>query len=164
MAEAKAKDTAAASTDDETFEPDVSTLDESRILRFDPSDWTIGDCEDLEEITGGLTIGEVLTPALRHDSSGQVIKDGRGRPVRAVKMPARTMKAIVWIERRRKDPDYTLDDARSSKVTALVLEDSEPDPKDSASATGKSSSSRGSAGSTGSRRRKSSSSRSDSTT
>lgn len=162
MTEAKSKAVPAGSVPDE--QPDFSSLPPERILEFDPDDWTIGDLEDFEEQTGGLTLSEVLTPAERHDSAGQVMKDERGRPVRSIKMPAKTLKAIVWVERRRTDSDYTLEDARTSKVVAIVLKDSEPDPKDDKPATTESSSSPDSSGSTTSRSRKSASSKRANTT
>lgn len=117
-------------------------------LQFDPDAWTLGDMETFEELTG-LTIGEAFTEAAVKDSAGQVEVDNRGRPVKRVRMSAKVMVAVVFIEKRRGDNTFTLDEARAVKISEFVLTGGSPDPKGKRPAKKASASSRRSAGSTG---------------
>lgn len=104
-------------------------MSDDNALKFNPDGWTLGDLEDFESITG-LSLEEAFRAAAVKDGSGQVEKDNRGRPVKAVKMTAKTMMAIVLIEKRHDDETFTLDDAKKFKVSELVIASGdEPDPK-----------------------------------
>jgi hypothetical protein len=67
-------------------------------LAFDPDDLTIGEMEQFEDV-----VGQTMTSALSDPSN----------------MSAKALKAIVWIVNRRTNPEYTLEDAASVKVSSL---------------------------------------------
>lgn len=71
-------------------------------------DLTLGDLEEVEKIAG-VSVGELFA-------------DG--------KLPAKALKAIVWVMRRREDPTFSLEDAANVKVSDFS--DTE-DPTDAAS-------------------------------
>lgn len=78
-------------------------------IRFSEDDLTIGDLEDFEEIVGA--------------SIDDAFQDGKS-------VSTKTLKAVVFITKRRDNPDFTLEDARKVKVSELVLEPSKADPTD----------------------------------
>lgn len=107
----------------------------SEAIKFDPNEWTMGDLETFEDMTG-LTLEEAFRPSNIKDASGEVEKDNRGRPVKGMRMSAKTMLAIVFIQKRAEDPEFTLDDARKVKFSELVLaggDDADPEANDAAS-------------------------------
>lgn len=65
---------------------------------FDYTDWTIGDFEDYEAATGRDLLATVsFEPSLRD------------------------MKALIWISKRRQDPEYTLDMVRDVKLSEIGM-------------------------------------------
>lgn len=92
---------------------------------------TIGDLEDFEEVTG-VPLFDALSPQVVTDTSGNVVRDDKGRPVREMRISAKTMKALVWIVSRRTNPGFSLDDARNVAVTELEWDTAEAatDPKE----------------------------------
>lgn len=69
-------------------------------LKFDPEDLTIGEMEDLEQAAG--------------KSFGEIIRD-----FRTDMFSVSTIKAIVWVVKRRDDPGFTLEQAREVKASLL---------------------------------------------
>lgn len=104
-------------------------------LVFDENRLTIGDMEDFETATG-VELTEALKPVALTDGDGNPVRDEKtGRPEMAVKVTAKTLKGLVWIANRHENPDFSLDDARNTRVTDLEIiraddEDGEADPKD----------------------------------
>ena len=95
-------------------------------IRFNPDDMTIGDLEDFEDLVG-KPFDEVVRPAPRMEldpETGEMrrVFDEKGRPQMQVRMSAKAIKALVWILGKKQNPEFTLEDARNVKVTALVLE------------------------------------------
>lgn len=64
---------------------------------LDPNDLTLGEIEDLEG-AGGVPFG-VLMKQLDEQT-----------------FSSRALTALVWVAMRRKDPDFTLEDARRVKI------------------------------------------------
>lgn len=99
-------------------------------LVVDEDDFTIGDLEDFEEITGE-SLESVLQGEVALDEDGNKKFDEKGRPLREMKVSAKVVKALVYIIRRREVPGFTLEDARNVKLSSIEWADSsEPDPKD----------------------------------
>jgi hypothetical protein len=90
-------------------------------VSFQPDKWLMEDLEAFEEVTG-IAFDEAISPAPLLDHRGQPLRDERGRPINGLKMSAKTMTAIVWIEKRHVDPSFTIEQARKVRATALVLE------------------------------------------
>lgn len=93
---------------------------ESAPLRFSVERITVGDMEDLEEITG-LSFGELLDALGSADNGG------------TLNIPIKVLKALVYVIYRQENPDFTLDDARKVRVTELELVLEEPRPTEAAS-------------------------------
>jgi hypothetical protein len=85
--------------------PPDETPDE--VLEFDVNELTLGEIETIEEIVGR-----------------DVLRDlARGTP------GGKTLVAVVYVIKKRTDPDVTLDDVRGLKVNALRLS-GQADPKE----------------------------------
>lgn len=98
-------------------------------LNFDPNDLTIGDLEDFEDLTGS-TFEEAFKAVPVRDDEGNIEKDSKGKPVKAMKVAAKTLKALVFIIYRKDDPDFTVEMARNVKITALNMtggDDADPE-------------------------------------
>lgn len=104
--------------------------DTTEVVHWDPDEWTFEDLETFEEVTG-LTLDEALRPGSFRDGNGHLVKDSKGRPVKSLRLSAKTLMAITLIEKRKLDPDYTLAQAKKEKFESLSLESEKPDPKDS---------------------------------
>ncbi len=90
-------------------------------LSFDPDELTIQDMEDFEEASGvpfedAMTERVVIDPVTKRP-----VLDARGRPEKAVQMPVKVLKALVWIIRRSEDPSFTLEAAGKMKIRELAL-------------------------------------------
>lgn len=87
-------------------------------LRFDPEDLSLGELEEFEEATG-KPLDQAMSEQPVVDADGKPVRDKRGRPLRQVRMSMREVIALMWLIRRRDQPDFTLDDARKVKVADL---------------------------------------------
>lgn len=70
------------------------------VLDFNVDDLSLGDCIDVEEITGEpvfLSFAAAQTGGLS----------------------AKAMAALVWVIKRRSDPTFTFDDAKAIRVASL---------------------------------------------
>lgn len=85
------------------LEPD----DNDEVLEFDVNSLTLGEVEEMEEIVGGEVMRQL----------------GDGAP------SVKTLVALVYVMKRRTNPDYSLDDARKMKVAAIKAE-AAGDPKE----------------------------------
>lgn len=94
---------------------------EAKPLRFSVDSLTVGDLEDIEELTGmGFDeIMELLT-------SGKVGQNGR------IGIPLKVLKALVLVVYRADNPNFTMEDARRVKVSELDVVLAEPDPTEPA--------------------------------
>jgi hypothetical protein len=77
-------------------EPD----DADEVIVIDANSITLGELEQIEDITGRNVVSEL----------------GRGQP------SAKTMTALVYIFKRRLDPDFTIDDAKNMDVMSFRIE------------------------------------------
>lgn len=76
--------------------------EENLVVDFD--DLELGELEDFEEATG-LDFTQM--------------KPGKALPVKA-------LTALVWIVKRRTEPDFTIEDARKMKLSTVDLGDANP--------------------------------------
>lgn len=83
-------------------------MPEAKPLRFSINDITVGDMEDIEEITG--------------EPFEDVIDKLTGGEEGKLRVPLKVIKAIVFVVKRQSDPDFTLDQARRVKFSELELE------------------------------------------
>lgn len=111
-------------------------------LIFDESNITIGDLEDFEDAIG-IPLQDALKTEKVRDADGKIVRHDNaetcydagcpdecpeaGRPLEEMNLSAKVMKGLVWIVGRQADPNYSLEDARSVRVTELEIVDSEAD-------------------------------------
>lgn len=76
----------------------------TNVLDLNVDDLSLGDCMDVEEITG--------EPAFMTFASAQ-----------SGGMSAKAMAALVWVTKRKSDPTFTFEDAKAIKVSTLGAED-----------------------------------------
>jgi hypothetical protein len=93
---------------------------ETVALRIDPDVLTIGDLEDFEDVVG-KPLYDVLQPKPVIDSDGKKVLDEKGRPELQTQISTKALKALIWISQRAEKPDFSLDDARNVRVSALEL-------------------------------------------
>ncbi len=89
-------------------------------LRIDPDVLTIGDLEDFEDVVGA-PLYDVLQPKPVRDDQGKKVLDDDGRPELQTQIPTKALKALIWITQRIEKPDFSLEDARNVRVSALEL-------------------------------------------
>ncbi len=105
----------------------------SEVIRPDPDDLTIGDLEDFEDIAGKpwdefqLDMQRQQREIAKRNAERQE-KGEEPDPLDQPTMPMKTLKAIVFIAKRKADPAFTLEQARQVKIAALDLEEGEQDP------------------------------------
>jgi hypothetical protein len=87
-------------------------------LNLNPEELSLGDLEDFEEITG-MQLQDALAAKPVLDAEGNQVKDEKGRPLREAQLSVKVIKALVYITKRRDNPDFKLEDARDVKVTEL---------------------------------------------
>lgn len=101
-------------------------------IRFDLDDFTLDDMDDFETWTG-MSIDEAFTSKPVMGSDGKPVRDERGRPMKAPRISAKALKAIVTIVKRREDPSFSFEDAGKVKITELeIAGDSDPEGDDAA--------------------------------
>lgn len=83
----------------------VPPAKEEITLELDPDSLTIGEVEDIESVSG-RPITQMLKAFENQEFS------------------AKELLALVWIIQRRTNPEFTLDDARKTKMSALTVGDS----------------------------------------
>jgi hypothetical protein len=93
---------------------------ETVALRIDPDVLTIGDLEDFEDVVG-KPLYDVLQPKPVYGPDGKKLLDEKGRPELQTQISSKALKALIWISQRAEKPGFSLDDARSVKVSALEL-------------------------------------------
>jgi hypothetical protein len=96
------------------------TSTDSVSLRIDPDVLTIGDLEDFEDVVG-VALYDVLQPKPVYGPDGKKVLDEKGRPELETKIPTKALKALIWITQRVEKPDFSLQDARNVRVSALEL-------------------------------------------
>lgn len=100
-------------------------------LVINEDDFTIGDLEDFEDITG-RTFEDVLAGEFARDEDGNKKFDEKGRPLREVKMTAKVIKALIYITQRRINKAFTIEDARNVRLASITWADDNEvaDPKE----------------------------------
>ena len=109
----------------------MSDKNDKFVLAIDEDEFTIGDLEDFEDVAGKSFV-EAMRQVNVVGDDGKPVFDSEGRPEKTVNLSPTSLKALIWISKRRTDPTFTVADARNVKVSALELQSgSTPDPKDS---------------------------------
>jgi len=85
-------------------------MSEDNALTFDLNEVTLGDIVDIEEVCG-LAWDDVLDMQ---------------------NLPTKVLLAMVWVAKRRDNPDYTLDDARQTPVAEIQAMTVTSDPTEAA--------------------------------
>lgn len=94
-------------------------MTETVALRIDPDVLTIGDLEDFEDVVG-VALYDALKPKPVLEDGKKVLDDS-GRPVLETQISTKALKALIWITQRVEKPEFTLEDARRVRVSALEL-------------------------------------------
>jgi hypothetical protein len=89
-------------------------------LRVDPDKLTIGDLEDFEDVTG-VPLYEAIEAKPVRDEDGNKVLDEKGRPELQTKISTKALKALIWITQRAENPDFSLEDARNVRISALEI-------------------------------------------
>ena len=74
--------------------------DEKTTIELDVDFFTVGEVEDLEEATGYSL-------------------QGLARVLGSGDLPMKVLKALVWVVRRRSEPEFTLDDVRALRLSEI---------------------------------------------
>lgn len=98
----------------------MSTNPETVALRIDPDVLTIGDLEDFEDVVG-QPLYDVLQPKPVFGPDGKKVLDEEGRPELQTQISTKALKALIWITQRIEKPEFSLQDARNVRVSALEL-------------------------------------------
>jgi hypothetical protein len=88
-------------------------------LKFRPEDFTVGDLEDFEEITG-QPLAELIATFEKAEGA-------------TVLPPAKVLKALVFLVKRSTNPEFRIEDARNVKVGEIIMDYSPVDPTTAAS-------------------------------
>ncbi|WP_152646001.1 hypothetical protein [Streptacidiphilus albus] len=99
-------------------------------ITFDSSALTLGDMVDFKA-KAGATVADAFAPRNKIDPfTGEVVKDGRGRPVRDRQVDPLHLVTLVWLLARKDNPAFTFEDAMNVPVAELdVTGEDETDPK-----------------------------------
>lgn len=84
-------------------------------LRFSVDSITIGDMEDIEDITG-KSFDDILTLITSRSDAD------------TIGIPVKVLKALVFVMRRHDDENFTVADAAKVRVSELQVLLAEPDP------------------------------------
>ena len=106
----------------------MSTIksDDKISLRVNPDTLTIGDLEDFEDGVG-ISLDEAIKTVVVTDDEGNKVLDEDGRPETTVKLSMKALAHLVWIVQRTDNPDFTLADARKTRIGSLEIEGDEPE-------------------------------------
>lgn len=110
--------------------------DEKQKIRLGMDDLTLGDLEAFEEACGG-DLMEALTPVIVRDENGRPVKDpddDKGRPLKQIKVNAKTMVGLVYVAMRKQNEDITLAEVKRIPLSQLDFDvdtagDAEEDPQ-----------------------------------
>lgn len=97
-------------------------------LSIDTDELTIGDLEDFHTLAG-MSLEAAFAERLVLDADGNKIFDEKGRPLKAATVNPTALKALIYINQRRDNPDFTIDDARNVKISELEIGRAEADPQ-----------------------------------
>lgn len=95
------------------------------VLTLDPDDLTLGEMEEFEDLAG-RPLSKMMQGDVVLDEDGTPRRDARGKVLRELDPRVKDIIALVFLAKRRADPDFTLDDARKVKVSELQLGNSDP--------------------------------------
>lgn len=111
-----------------------------RKISLDMDGLTLGDLEAFEEAVGG-DLMKALTPTLVRDENGRPVpdfKDPKHRPLKEIKVNAKTMVGLVWIALRKDEPELTLAEVKAMPLSSLEFDlegadasDPTPSPEES---------------------------------
>lgn len=95
------------------------------VLAINPDDLTLGEMEEFEELSG-RPLAKMLQGDVIKDENGNVIPGKDGKPQREIDPRVKDIIALVFLAKRREEPDFTLAEARNIKISELQLGASDP--------------------------------------
>src|SRR5690348_3264674 len=90
------------------------------VLAINPDDLTLGEMEEFEELSG-RPLAKMLQGDLIKDDQGRPVLGKDGKPQREIDPRVKDMIALVFLAKRREDPEFTIEDARGIKVSELQI-------------------------------------------
>ncbi|MFE1095883.1 hypothetical protein [Streptomyces smyrnaeus] len=77
------------------------------------------------------TVQDAFTPKVQKDpDTGETIKDEKGRPVKSMELDPLHLVTMVWLLQKKKDPNFSFEDAMNVPAVELDVQSPESDPKD----------------------------------
>jgi hypothetical protein len=85
---------------------------------------------DFQKATGE-SVAEAFEPRVKRDkTTGEIVKDGRGRPIKIQSIDPLHLVTLVWLTARKTNPGFSFEDAMNWPVSELDLTSvEESDPK-----------------------------------
>lgn len=94
-------------------------------LAINPDDLTLGEMEEFEELSG-RPLARMLQGDVVKDERGNVVPGPDGKPLREIDPRVKDIIALVFLAKRREQPDFTLAEARNIKISELQLGAADP--------------------------------------
>jgi len=95
------------------------------VLAINPEDLTLGEMEEFEELSG-RPLAKMLQGDIVKGEDGRPMLGKDGKPLREIDPRVKDMIALVFLAKRRENPDFTIEDARGIKVSELQIGDVDP--------------------------------------
>ncbi|WP_162625002.1 hypothetical protein [Streptomyces cadmiisoli] len=96
---------------------------------FDPKSLTLGDMFLFKDKTG-VSVQDAFTARVKRDpDTGEILKDAKGRPLKSTDMDPGHLIALVWLLKRKENPEFAYEDAFNIPAVELEVESPEEDPK-----------------------------------
>lgn len=107
----------------------------ARKIRLSVDSLTLGDLILFEDACGG-DLMTALTPVVVRDENGKAVPDPddpKGRPLKQIKVNARSMVGLVYVALHKEDPTLTIEQVKALSLDELDfdledVEESTPDP------------------------------------
>lgn len=84
------------------------------VINLNPSELTIEEMEDFEEAAGMSWSAAFKTVKVADPESKTGFRE-------EVDFPAKALRAVVWVLKRKDNPDFTLEEAGKTRVAALKI-------------------------------------------
>lgn len=95
------------------------------VLKLDPEDLTLGEMEEFEELAG-RPLAKMIQGDIVKDDDGKPMLGPDNKPLREIDPRVKDIIALVYLAKRRENPEFTLADARGVKISELQLGSADP--------------------------------------